>query len=310
MGQYMSLNNIENIHLAYLGKCKNKIMPLFYVIEPTNCCNYACPICPNRNYRASEKGYMNMALFKRILEQIKDFADVIQLYWVGEPLLSPSIIDMIKYCKRDTHAKIMLSSNGSLLTKETVDKIVGSGLDKLIISMDAAESNKIYNQIRTNGDIRVLNENTMEMIKRNSQIDITLQFILTNVNEEEKERFVKKWARYPVTIRIQCLYTWANQLPELNDFSNHLSPMIGKRRRPCSDLWYKMVVHWNGQVSLCCFDWTFKNVIGDLNTQSIEDIWNSDTINRFRSAHMESNYSGLCEKCDAWATEDEYKSLF
>lgn len=311
---FMKKNNVENseqLHLSYLNDTTCcSIMPSFYIIEPTNYCNYSCPICPNRLYVDHEKGYMSFDLFEKIVLQIKAFADIIQLYWVGEPLLHPRIFDMISYCKANTRAKVMISTNGSLLSEDNCRKLVASGLDKLIVSMDAADSNEVYNAMRTCGDIAKLNTNVTHLMSYANQLDITLQFILTNVNEIEKDKFVKKWESYGVKISVQCLYTWANQLPELNDFSHYKSPMIGQARVPCADLWYKIAIHWNGYVSRCCFDWSFKNIIGNLNSMTIREVWNASKLHSLRDCHQKLNFDTLCKECDAWATEQEYEYLF
>lgn len=307
-----NIKNSEQLHCCYIRDINHyrSIMPSFYIIEPTNYCNYSCPICPNRFYTSSEKGYMSYELFEKIVLQIKDFADVIQLYWVGEPLLHPRIFDMITYCKMNTKARIMISTNGSLLTESNCKKLIESGLDKLIVSMDAAESNEVYNSIRMSGDINILNTNVTHLMSYVDKLDITLQFILTNVNEAEKDSFIKKWDPYNVKVSIQCLYTWANQLPELNNFSSYLSPMIGQERVPCADLWYKIAIHWNGDVSRCCFDWSFRNIVGNLNSQSVQELWNSSDVLSLRKRHKELDFDSLCKCCDAWATEQEYDYLF
>lgn len=306
-----NINNSKELHKSYStdSLCDN-IMPSYYIIEPTNYCNYSCPICPNRLYDETEKGFMPFELFEKIILQIRDFADVIQIYWVGEPLLHSRIYDMITYCKKNTQAKIMISTNGSLLSSNNNKRLLDSGLDKLIISMDAAESNEVYKAIRTNGNIEQLNSNVTSLLSYADEMDITLQFVLTNVNENEKSKFIEKWSRYNVNVSIQCLYTWANQLPELNSFSNCLSPMLGLQRVPCADLWYKISIHWNGDVSRCCFDWSFKNVIGNLNYQSIREIWNSSGFIALRNSHKNLKFDNLCKNCDAWATEQEYDWLF
>ena len=310
----MKRNNVKNselLHRSYLeGECGSSIMPSYYIIEPTNHCNYSCSICPNRLYASDEKGYMSYDMFENIVSQISCFADVIQLYWVGEPLLHPQIYDMIAHCKSHTNAKVMLSTNGSLLTYDTCKKLVDNGLDKLIVSMDAADSNEVYNAIRTYGNLEQLNLNVIQLMEFASQIDITLQFILTNVNEIERERFIEKWTPFGVKISVQCLYTWANQLPELNGLSSFMSPMIGQERIPCADLWYKIAIHWNGDVSRCCFDWSYKNVLGNVNYKTVREIWNESGIRCLRMCHHKLDFDGLCEGCDAWATEKEYEYLF
>lgn len=285
-------------------------LPPYYIIEPTNYCNYACRICPNRFYKDSEKGFMDFGLFSKILEQIKDVAEVIQLYWLGEPLLHPQIIMMIEACKAKTHAKVMISTNGSLLSEEFAKKLVDARLDKLIVSMDAAASNEIYQSIRCNGNIELLNNNVSNLLKYASTLDITLQFILTFENQCEKEAFIKKWENKGVKISIQCLYTWANQMSELKKMSDYLSPMIAKSRVPCADLWYKMAIHWDGHVSRCCFDWSFDSCVGDVKKDSVFDVWNSAQMRNLRKQHCKADYAGICKNCDAWATEEEYDTLF
>lgn len=311
----MKSNNQKNFALiqeAYYGNVAHNIMPAFYVIEPTNLCNYSCPMCPNKFYKKDEKGILKRDLFVRVIAQIREYADVIQLYWVGEPLLADDIFWMIKYCKKNTTAKIMISTNGSLLSREKAEALVKSGLDKLIVSMDAAESDSIYKQMRTNGNIDTLNSNVNHLLSLTSQLDITLQFILTKVNEFEKEKFIKQWQDKGVKLSIQCLYTWADQMPELKNFSNLLSPMIGEKRVPCADLWYKMVMHWNGDVAVCCFDWSFENTIGNVNSESVQEIWNGAKIKALRKLHYQgqTDLLKLCKNCDAWATEFEYENLF
>ena len=304
-------NNIDRVHQSYIfGSVESSIMPVYYILEPTNRCNYACGICPNRLYTEDEKGFMPIELFERIINQIKDYAEVIQLYWVGEPLLHPEISKMIALCKRHTSAKIMISTNGSLLSEDVILNLISNRLDKLIVSMDAAESEEIYRMIRINGDLLTLNGNVMALLNHASELDITLQFILTNTNETEKEKFIKKWDKRGVKISIQCLYTWANQLSELRDESFYLSPMVGTTQTACSDLWYKMPIHWNGKVSRCFFDWSFNNTIGDANTQSIAEIWNSDKLRQLRYQHYNKIFDCLCGQCDAWAVESEYETLF
>lgn len=63
---------------------KSLLEPKYYIIEPTNVCNYKCSICSNRLYSKEEQGYMDWALFVRLLSQINDCAQVIQLNLVRD----------------------------------------------------------------------------------------------------------------------------------------------------------------------------------------------------------------------------------
>ena len=65
----MKKNNIKNselLHRSYIDcECDSSIMPSYYIIEPTNHCNYSCPICPNRLYANDEKGYMSYEMIEK-----------------------------------------------------------------------------------------------------------------------------------------------------------------------------------------------------------------------------------------------------
>lgn len=288
------------------------IIPPYYIIEPTNFCNFSCPICPNREYAREAKGYMSWELFVKIIEEIREYAEVIQLYWMGEPLLHNQIFQMIDYCKKNTRAKIMISTNGSLLTREVTDKLLAAKIDEIIVSMDACDSQRIYYKIRVGGDLSKLNENVEYLLNSNRCANIVLQFIDMYINKSEKEGFVNKWSKYNCIINIQCIYSWANQLPSLNLTSDNTSPVANKKRVPCEDLWKKVSIRWDGTLALCCFDWSSKVEIGDLNSSSMLDLWNSKKINELRKYHLAGNYVKIpiCAECDSWAEPEEYADLF
>lgn len=287
-------------------------LPYYYIIEPTNICNFRCSICPNSllEYQAAS-GMMSLGLFKCILNQISENAKVIQLYWMGEPLLNENIFWMIQECKRRTKAKIIISTNGSLLSPEVSKRLVDSGLDEIIISVDACESQDIYGKIRVGGDIKALNSNIQSLILNRGNMSVVLQFIDMYINRTEKEKFLNKWKLFDCKMEISCLYTWANQIPSLNLASDNLSPVLNKKRIPCADLWNKMAIHWDGNISACCFDYANKLVIGNCTNTSLEDIWNSSFANKLRKQHLQGKFLlKPCSYCDAWAEPKEYKEMY
>ena len=265
-------------------------LPPYYIIESTNNCNFCCPICPNSFYN-DKKGCMDNELLMNILTQISESARVIQLYWLGEPLLDDTICDKVKKCKEMTTAKVILSTNGSLLTEKYALRLCESGLDELIVSVDACESQEIYEKIRAGGNLKRLNENLETLLKCSGRMKVILQFIDMFVNKCEKKAFLNKWKHCQT--EISCLYTWSNQIPALNLSSDNLSPVRDKQRMPCADLWTKMAIHWNGTVSVCCFDFSDRVHLGNCTEETLYAIWNGEKATRVRQEHQSGNYSGL-----------------
>lgn len=287
-------------------------LPDYYIIEITSRCNFNCTICPHSFMPLSSLGDMSLSLFERILDQIATSAKVIQLYWMGEPLLNPNVFQMVNLCKIKTNAKVIISTNGSMLTEQSISSLVKNGLDEIVVSVDACDSQKIYSEIRTNGNIKLLNSNIELLLKNKGSMHVVLQFIDLFVNKEEREAFANKWKNADCDISFSCLYTWANQLPSLRLASDHLSPVQYKKRIPCEDLWNKMTINHAGLISICCFDWRLSNIIGNCTKDSLIDIWNGDIINKLRVLHKKGDFQKilLCKGCEAWAEPDEYKIMY
>ena len=76
------------------------------------------------------------------------------------------------------------------------------------------------------------------------------------------------------------------------------------RKNKCYWPFYKMVLDWDGGILLCCEDW-FKlskkhiNNTFNINTHTIEEIWNSDYLNEYRSYLKEGKRTkSICNKCN------------
>jgi radical SAM protein with 4Fe4S-binding SPASM domain len=69
-------------------------------------------------------------------------------------------------------------------------------------------------------------------------------------------------------------------------------------RYPCYRLWQTFTVLWDGRVSLCCADFDGRNVLGDLRTSKLIDIWNAPAYRAVRRQHLESGGPEICRSCD------------
>ena len=75
---------------------------------------------------------MPLNLFKKIIDQIRDYAMTIKLSYLGEPLLNSNLFDMIAYAKENSNARVTLFTNGTLMTHQVSVDIVESGLDEIV----------------------------------------------------------------------------------------------------------------------------------------------------------------------------------
>lgn len=303
--------NLQRIVQSYEdGNIAEPIMPVIYLIEPTNDCNYRCVMCPSSEIL--KKSYADFSLFKEIVDEICGVAKVIKLNYLGEPLLHKDIAGMIRYCRDHTSAKISMSTNGSLLNGALSREIVDAGLDEIIFSLDA-NSERVYTQIRKGGDFQkvVRNiENFLEIVGNKDKPNVIIKLIEMNANKHEIQSFKERWGKHRCTVCVSWFNTWANQMCGCEDLSSSLSPNRDVERLSCADLWFQMVVTSAGEVVLCCNDCRNSCVLGNVKDDSIAAIWNGKAIRDIRRVHRQGNYPGICEQCIEWSKREDIFGFF
>ncbi|MDD6467707.1 MAG: radical SAM/SPASM domain-containing protein [Erysipelotrichaceae bacterium] len=82
-------------------------------VEITNQCQLNCSFCPKSK---REIQWMQWEQFQMIVQQIVPFTDMIYLHVMGEPLLHPQVIEMIRYANQ-RGLMVGITTNGLMLPK-------------------------------------------------------------------------------------------------------------------------------------------------------------------------------------------------
>jgi MoaA/NifB/PqqE/SkfB family radical SAM enzyme len=257
-------------------------------IETYNVCNLRCIMCPYPAMKR-EKVLMSLDLFKKIIDDAaRSGIREIGLNFYNEPLIDRLLFERIKYAKAKG-LKVCFSSNGTLLTDEMIDSLLDSGLDLITFSFDGA-TREVYEQIRVGADFEKTRNNIINMIeKRNKRglkkPTISVYLVAQKGNYRETGAFRALWqglADRVSTGEVDSRKT-DDLLPDVLR-----SKARSRRIYPCRRLFEVMTVMSNGQVALCCFDFDGSVILGDLNRQTISEIWNSAESKKIRQAHLES----------------------
>lgn len=148
----------------------------FIALELTTRCNLDCKWCYRRdlpsNYLGKDADFEKL---KKLIPQLKGFKKI-HFGGLGEFLLYPSLIEVIKLCKGYV-PEIVLTTNGTLLTKEMTHKLAGSGLTYLEVSIDAfvGDTNKEFRGLpaslgKIHEDLKYFSEYTNIPIQINSVV--------------------------------------------------------------------------------------------------------------------------------------------
>src|SRR5207245_7031608 len=69
--------------------------PIEISLESTAKCNLYCPMCPRHIYTFDNES-MDLSLYRKIVEDCKDYVEFIWPYGIGEPMIHPNIFEMIR----------------------------------------------------------------------------------------------------------------------------------------------------------------------------------------------------------------------
>ncbi len=293
------MKKMRNRCLAITSFLNKKVIvphsPITLEVEATNCCNEECRMCP-RKFMSRPVGHISEALLKKIIEENKNTLELINLFHCGEPLLHPDISKLISICHK-ANIKVQITTTGSLLTGEMSYALINSGLDMIVFSIDAV-TKETYSHIRkANFAETVKNiENFIEMKRRLGRGPfVQVQIVKMEINSFEIKKFQSYWRKKADSVRIKPFYN-------TGDIASKLNYKIDEKRekpRPCIMLWREPVVCWDGTVLPCCVDLIGQYPIGNIQKDSLKNIWNGEKIQEMRRLHIEGRYKEieLCRNC-------------
>lgn len=128
----------KNLAGAYLSSARHGT-PAFVRILPTDRCNLDCAYCWQRDDASAD---MTLDAFRRHLEKAVELRVGLITFLGGEPMIWGPLYDAVALC---TERRILtdLTTNGTLLTPKTVDRLGAAGLDYLNISVDGSKASAV-----------------------------------------------------------------------------------------------------------------------------------------------------------------------
>ena len=101
-------------------------------------CNLHCVHCYSHSADMDYEGEMNTEEGKKMLEDIAKFGCPVILFSGGEPLMRPDLLELIAYA-RSLGLRAVISTNGTLISKEMALKLKEFGLSYVGVSLDGLE---------------------------------------------------------------------------------------------------------------------------------------------------------------------------
>lgn len=285
-------NRLKLLKDFYLKKEKVSGLPIELVIEATNLCNLNCIMCTRKNMKR-KVGFMKMELYKKIIDEVSEYMELIYLHGLGEPLFHPKIFEMIKYAKKKG-LNVGISSNATILTKDKAKKLLLSGLDYLILALDATTP-RTYAKVRGGKNFPSVLQNVRQYLalkKKSKKAPFTvLQFVKLEENKNEAKEFQNFWKNSGAeVVRVKPVIDLLQQDKSKKNM-----------RRPCFYIWRQLnMVSFDGKfLTPCCMDTDGEYPLGNVQKQSIREIWNSSPLIALRKMHANGKWKkiDLCKNC-------------
>ena len=273
--------------------------PPYLQIEPSSICNYRCVFCFETdktftNKKSGHMGTMDINLFKNIIDAAEGNIEFLSLASRGEPLVSKAINEMLRYTE-GKFLNLKLNTNASLLTEEKIHSILSGGVKTVVFSADAADE-KLYSELRVNGNLKTVLKN-IELFNEIKEKNYSKSKVITRVSGvkvNEKQNFGEMenfWGKLVNQVAFVDYNPWENAyLSKENDIM-----------KPCSDLWRRMFVWWDGRINPCDTDYKSNLSPGNIKNFDFDLMksWQSENYLKLRNQHLNKKRKELtpCRSC-------------
>ena len=269
--------------------------PYEWEIDTTNICQLKCPLCHTGLGTVDrQKGVMHFDLYKKTIDQIKDYCIWQSLYSWGEPFLNKEIDRYVAYAHEANIATMMSSNLNKPLTPQMAVSLIRSGLDVLIISLDGTTQD-VYEVYRVGGHLDRVLDNIQLLVQKKKELGsktpyMEWQFIVMRQNEHqipEARRLAKELGVDGIVFK-RVDFPHGEDDPEVAQRWLPAAATDGLRREQpfakpynengarCWRLWRSSVINWDGGYAPCCYLTDASDDFGDVKTHSIKEIWNNE----------------------------------
>lgn len=265
----------ESFHsdIDYLKKyfVANGNYPMFtqVLLETRTDCNRKCKFCPQAHFSRPLKS-MDWNVFTKVIDDLAEmkFSGRVALYMTNEPLIEPRLMEMIKYARiKSARFFIDITTNGKNLSSKLLDELFLQGLDNININDYRSDRKSSPDKISKSL------EKTIRDFKSNPKVTYN------------KRSTVEVLSNYAGTIK-------DNNRELLSKFCNYP--------------FRKLAISAEGNIILCCNDYIYKTNFGNVLSENLSNIWNSEALNNYRNNLLNETREGICIGCDEYQNYSVY----
>jgi MoaA/NifB/PqqE/SkfB family radical SAM enzyme len=275
-------------------------------VENTTYCGASCVMCPRDEYKAERRWqHMPMELFKQVLKAGSELGITsLDLCGFGDPFMDPEFRHKLAHVRKNyPNLHIYTSTTGHLLDASRLDWVCTS-LDTIKIS-NYGFSQASYEKIHGGGvKFEKVRENILALLARprGERPYVVLSFLIFPENESEVEDWKTFWAPLADEIMVWRPHNFGGSRAGEDHAFLSSSRQDAEKVRSCGRPFKgNPFVRANGDVSVCCFDFNHRLVVGNVTEDSMLEVLQGARMADVQDIHnrlamRESDL--LCKGCD------------
>jgi len=273
-------------------------------VQTVTGCQADCVFCPfGETFDFQPKGRMSDDMFKSIIEEARVHGvRRISPYLMNEPFIDKDLFKRVSYIHQQIpDSKVVVTTNGGLLTKDRINEMldIGEALHALYISFQGIEKDAYETTMRGKMHFEHTMENINNLLeqqrRRNTEWPkVWITMVSTDIIDAKKA--VAYWKKRGVRSKYTALENRGGNIKDAESFSvsGHMEYFS-----TCTRLFKQGYINFNGDMVLCCTDYSRKQVLGNIANSSIEAVWNGpkavDIRRRFLGEQIHT--IDLCREC-------------
>jgi len=269
--------------------------PLLVDLELASVCNLKCPMCYTTSSEFKTKvntKLMDYELYTRLIDEISGKVPAIRLSLRGEATLHKKFVDCISYAKKNNIKEVSTLTHGAKLKGQFLTDIIDAGIDWITVSIDGVD--EVYENIRKPVKFSEIYQNIKNIheIKRERNLNkpvIKVQGIWPAI-KENPSKYYEMFSPYVDLVAYNPLIDYLGKDSDIKYVDEFL----------CPQQYQRLVIGADGLVMKCSNDEENREVIGDVNKQSIHDIWHGKKMTDMREMQKRKlgfMESPVCRKC-------------
>ena len=268
------------------------------MLETTNYCDGSCVMCPREEVDQPPRE-MDMGLYRKVIDDVSQYGvGCVDLGGYGDCLLDSRLFKRLAYLREKLpQTSTFITTTGFRLTPDKWRDVL-EYVDTIRFSIHGFTEGtyeKVHRGAVKYYEVMENIQGFLEFIKDKRELyDIhTIGTCVVNaLNRHELEAWLNHWRPRFDEVLVWKPHNWVNGRSYRKvDRSNQRS--CG---RPINGPLY---IHADGIVSACCLDIHKELVVGDMKSQTIQEVLDGWPYRSVRDSHIEGRFeNSICRDCD------------